>query len=150
MYSRYHDRRDASIRIPAHYSGCAFSETHREESPSRFLDVAKPTPLHAEGENEHRTEEALQESVAVSATDGEGGHEEAALPIEGSPSDIPKREDRLQTGTVMPFLRQLLGNLGGVGKDNDHILILGLILLLLQGERDHDMVLWLILLLLCG
>jgi hypothetical protein len=43
----------------------------------------------------------------------------------------------------------MLGKLSG-GKDGDRVLLLGLILLLSQGERESDMVLWLILLLLCG
>ena len=49
----------------------------------------------------------------------------------------------------LPSLGQMLGKLGG-GKDGDRVLLLGLILLLSQGEHESDMVLWLILLLLCG
>ncbi len=40
MYTRP-PKRDASLRVPENYSGCAFSETERD-LPPRYLEVAAP------------------------------------------------------------------------------------------------------------
>ena len=120
MYSRFSHRKDPSVKIPDHYSGCAFSPTSPDE-PTRFLEVAKPTP------QEHATRYA-----------------EPPLPL---PDEDVCREETptpppLPTVHPRHFLTDEL--------DFDQLLILGLILLLWGNERDGDVVLWLGLLLLWG
>jgi len=159
MYSRYHDRADTGIRIPAHYSGCAFSEVRTEEPPSRFLEIAKPSPRQMpprERDEKQSMPADMPPAHAVRLSEDA----DAKKP----PFDEKKEECEAQADAVasvakeavptgafswLPSLGQMLGNLGG-GKDGDRVLLLGLILLLSQGERESDMVLWLILLLLCG
>ncbi len=46
MYSRYHDRNEAPLRVPEHYSGYAFSRTPKPAPEPHLgrMDIAKPTP----------------------------------------------------------------------------------------------------------
>lgn len=160
MYSRYHDRADAGIQIPAHYSGCAFSEVRTEEPPSRFLEIAKPSPRQMppkERDEKQRmpadmppahTVHLGEEVDAKKPPLDENKEEKCAAQTDAveavAETSVPSGE-----GAWLPSLGKMLGNLSG-GKDGDRVLLLGLILLLSQGERESDMVLWLILLLLCG
>ena len=159
MYSRYHDRADAGIQIPAHYSGCAFSEVRTEEPPSRFLEIAKPSPRQMPP-RERDEKQSMPADMPPACTVRLSEDADAKKP----PVDEKKEECAAQADAVasvaeeavptgafswLPSLGQMLGKLGG-GKDGDCVLLLGLILLLSQGEGESDMVLWLILLLLCG
>ncbi|MBQ9796495.1 MAG: hypothetical protein IJW50_02125 [Clostridia bacterium] len=167
MYSRYHDRADTGIRIPAHYSGCAFSEVRTEEPPSRFLEIAKPSPRQMPP-RERDEKQSMPADMPPARTVRLSEDADAKKP----PFDEKKEECEAQADAVasvakeavpsvakeavptgafswLPSLGQMLGKLGG-GKDGDRVLLLGLILLLSQGEHESDMVLWLILLLLCG
>ena len=160
MYSRYHDRADTGIRIPAHYSGCAFSEVRTEEPPSRFLEIAKPSPRQMPPRERDekqsmpadmppaRAEHMCENIDAPKPLLDEKKEEECAAQADAVASVA---KEAVPTGAFswLPSLGQMLGKLGG-GKDGDRVLLLGLILLLSQGERESDMVLWLILLLLCG
>ena len=137
MYSRFQSRPEEGIRIPEHYSGCAFSpapptvEKKREESASgrpRSMEAARPTPPPSKNST--------------------------------SPPPTPLLPPREQTEKIPPSppanpVQGLLGDLGkafplshGIGFDE--LLLLGLILLLAQSGKDQDTLLWLALLLFCG
>ncbi len=151
MYSRYHDRADGgAIRIPAHYSGCAFSDTRTDVLPTRFLEVAKPSPAHSDGQ-EIKTEASRLARVSKEPSENsplcnsvDGGDACAHNPTQTS-----EQEDSPVFALLNP-VRQLLASLKGGGQESDRILLIGLILLLSQGEKDSDILLWLVLLLLCG
>lgn len=137
MYSRFQSRPDEGIRIPEHYSGCAFSpapptvEKKREESASgrpRSMEAARPTPPPSKNPP--------------------------------PPPPVPPLPPREQTEKIPPSppanpVQGLFGDLGkafplshGIGFDE--LLLLGLILLLAQSGKDQDTLLWLALLLFCG
>ena len=124
MYSRSQNRSEAAIRIPEHYSGCAFSkapppEKPREEPPRpRPIEPTRPSPPP-----------------------------KAPPPLLPPPSPTHKEPPPLAEsplgglGKAFPFSH-------GVGFEE--LLLLGLILLLGQSGSDPDMILWLALLLFCG
>ena len=151
MYSRYSNRPAKHIQIPEHYSGCAFSESPREDAPARFLEVAKPTPRESEGT---WSEENSALSAPLPPPIQEEATPHAPLSNEDDTAPPPAKEASAHPALPAPF-QSLFGPLGSAlpfskGLDFDQLLILGLILLLLHNEQDADIVLWLGLLLLCG
>ncbi|MBQ8311474.1 MAG: hypothetical protein IJX80_10730 [Clostridia bacterium] len=151
MYSRYSNRPEKPIRIPEHYSGCAFSEYRTEDAPTRTLGVAKPSPPPQEPPSP--TILVVPTEPPPSVSQEPQAHrkedEECLLPhaSKEAPSK-PKEEAR-------PAMKSLLGGFGkgltfSKGLDFDQLLILGLILLLSHSEQDSEIVWWLGLLLLCG
>ena len=131
MYSRFQNRPEHEIRIPEHYSGCAFSPTpppekHREDPPRpRPLEPTRPSP-----------------------------------PPKSPPPALlpPPREPNSEKSPVSPAVAVSQGLFGSLGKafpfshglGFEELLLLGLILILGQSGSDPDMILWLALLLFCG
>lgn len=119
MYSRFPRNGDRTIRIPEHYSGCAFSETSAEsmipqkEEPTPPPPTTEPTAPPPPPEEDKKDQDSQPTSLPL------------ALPLGGN---LP-----------------LLG--GGLGFEE--LLLIGLILLLSRSEQDNDLVLWLVLLLFC-
>lgn len=134
MYSRFQNRPEESLRIPEHYSGCAFSPAspaseRPPEEPTRKriypMEAARPSP-----------------------------------PPKNSPPPppallLPPQEEPTEKKPPSPPAQPILGTLGhafpfshGIGFEE--LLLLGLILLLAQNENSQDTLLWLALLLFCG
>ena len=146
MYSRANNRSDQPIRIPEHYSGCAFSGAKSDGSPKkeehftphRYPEAAKPTPPKPTKED-HSTLDSPQKIKFA-----------APLPV---PVPIPPSKEKPPIAP-QPF-QGLFGSVGTAfpfshGLGFDEILIIGLILLLGRTSQDSDVVLWLALLLFCG
>ena len=132
MYSRYSsERSDKQLRIPDHYSGCAFSPSAPSDSAPRAFGVAKPTPLSAEPEPPKHPPTADADVAELP-------------PPSPLPTDAPARQEHSVSHAPSPL--PLLAN----GLDFDQLLILGLILLLSHSGKDSDIVRWLGLLLFCG
>ncbi|MBQ9773809.1 MAG: hypothetical protein IJW30_04010 [Clostridia bacterium] len=122
MYSRYPHRHEA-VRLPEHYSGCAFSAPQKPYGGERQLEIAKPTP-----------------PVLPPDPKPEPEPEPCPPPIEPPPFPVPCEEKKPPSPPLpLPFAN---------GLDFDQLLLLGLILLLWGNESDRDVVLWLGLLLL--
>ena len=144
MYSRSQNRSEAPIRIPEHYSGCAFSNPNQPQkqekpvpkAPTRYPEPAKPSPPP-------QKQSPVESKPTVTPPPA------LLLP----PLPEPPKED-LSLSAYKP-LGNLLGNLGTAfpfshGLGWDEILIIGLILLLARNGQDSDVILWLALLLFCG
>ncbi len=126
MYSRYSNRPRPSVQIPEHYSGVAFSGSTSDESPVRYLEVAKPSP--------HAWEEPPAHKEPPPA---EPPHDDKPRAPAAPPVPVP----------LLPPPHKARTPFSG-GLDFDQLLILGLILLLWGNERDGDVIMWLGLLLL--
>ena len=146
MYSRANSRTEQPIRIPEHYSGCAFGSTKsdlspkKEEhfSPRRYPEPAKPTPPKPT-QDFHSPQHSSSPSIPIS------------LPV---PTSIPHPQKEKPPTAPQP-IQGLLGSIGSAfpfshGLGFDELLIIGLILLLGRNSQDSDMILWLALLLFCG
>ncbi len=133
MYSRYHDRNGAPLRVPEHYSGYAFSKgaNPNVEQPPRRMDIAKPTP------------------PPVPPQSTMPPPPRPALP---PPHEAPLHEQPPHLPTPAPTAPlQLAGiPLFSHGIGFEELLLLGLIVLLWGTEGGSDMVLWLVLLLFLG
>ena len=147
MYSRSQDRSGSPIRVPEHYSGCAFSTARppqpkkQEEAPPRpplrHPAPAKPSPPPVETREEpphvtHASSPAL-----------------LLPPISAPPKEDPKALlPPKPVGTLFGSIGSAFPFSHGIGFDE--LLIIGLILLLARSGQDSDMILWLALLLFCG
>ena len=139
MYSRSKDRPNEAVKIPRHYSGCAFSPTHRVQPIPTPPPTKIPTPPCREEQKEHAhtpTEEHRETHPIPSLpcpTASEGAHcRDSALPGKGLFGNL---------GLSFPFSH-------GIGFDE--LLILGVMLLLAGSEQESDTLLFLCLLLFCG
>ncbi len=141
MYSRSQDRPDRPIRIPEHYSGCAFSP--QKQPPPQERPTPKPQPRYPEAAKPSpppKPSPSANPSVPPTAI---------LLP----PPASPQKEE--SPSAVPAPLGSLLGNLGSAfpfshGLGFDELLIMGLILLLAGNGQDPNIILWLALLLFCG
>ena len=146
MYSRANNRSEHPIRIPEHYSGCAFSGSKSEKSPPkedhfpprRYPEAAKPTPPKVPREEIS----PVQPSPSTTSQSF------------SAPIPIPPPQKEKPPTAPQPF-QGLLGSIGSAfpfshGLGFDELLIIGLILLLGHTSQDSDMILWLALLLFCG
>ena len=127
MYSRFQNRPEEGIRIPEHYSGCAFSQSPSPSEKPRE-EALRPRPI-----------EPTRPSPPSKTP-----------PLPRLPPPAPPKEP-----PTPPSSSNVLGGLGksfpfshGIGFDE--LLLLGLILLLAQSKKDHETLLWLALLLFCG
>ena len=140
MYSRFQNRPNSEIRIPEHYSGCAFSapppipEKKQEEPPRPHalpIAPARPSP----------PQKALPPAILPPSS---GEH------TKGDPHPFAPTPPPLSQGhTEKPFLPPGKAFPFSHGIGFDELLLLGLIILLSQSGQDGDMVLWLALLLFC-
>lgn len=133
MYSRYSNRPEKPIRLPEHYSGCAFSDRHLPTDPPH-PGVARPSPPPPP---------AFPPPERAKPTD-ERPHDHAPVP--------PSEEQNIApTACKPPEPRSPLADAGLFGAaDFDRILLTALILLLSHTKENSDMMLWLFLLMLCG
>lgn len=145
MYSKFSDKNESrTVKIPEHYSGCAFSVPPKStapptiKSPPAFLDVGKPSP-------------ATPQPPPILPSPPQTVSKEEPDP----PFPIQKEEAAEAALSKASTAPPLLGNIGkafpfshGIGFEE--LLILGLILLLLHSDSDRDAVLWLGVLLFCG
>lgn len=126
MYSRY-EKPERDLRIPAQYSGCAFVEKKPQTQPDPAPRRPLPTPIRAK-------------MPQVDPT-----------PVAPTPPPPPKHEEKPPI-SLPQGLNALFG--GGFpfghGIGFEELLIMGMILLISQGENASDAVFWLTLLLLCG
>lgn len=147
MYSRSQDRSGAPIRVPEHYSGCAFSNT-RPSPPHKQDPTPQKPPLHHPTPTKPSPppRKAPEEHPFVAHTPPP-----ALLlpPVSAPPKEEPK--------SMLPSkpIGSLLGSIGSAfpfshGIGFDEILIIGLIILLARSGQDSEMILWLALLLFCG
>ncbi len=139
MYSRYHNRSDAPLRVPEHYSGYAFSERTAQQSPPHHIDVAKPTfPPPA-----NETPMPAPPRPALPP------------PPQHHVPRTPAIEEPCEPTPPVPFLPGF-GQINtknfpfGHGIGFEELLLIGLIVLLSGSEGGSDMVLWLALLLFLG
>lgn len=147
MYSRFPDPKakpEHQIRVPDHYSGCAFSE-------SRDRPVYPP-PASVPPQAPPPTQPARPYPPPVKISpNGDAGFGSDRTPP-------PKPPEPCRAGTPAPAesLRGLLGGIGSAfpfthGLGFDELLLLGLILLLAQSDlADQNLILFLALLLFCG
>ena len=149
MYSRYSNRSEKPIRLPEHYSGCAFSEYRSEEAPTRAFGVAKPSPPPPKPPTVIQDTSTEEESfpLPIDPLAEPSFAQGTSIPIN---ANVPEKKE-----STLPAMKHLLGGFGkglsfSKGLDFDQLLILGLILLLSHTEQDSDIVWWLGLLLLCG
>ncbi len=139
MYSRYSNRPDRPIRLPEHYSGCAFAN-HPSIEP-HHPSVARPSPPP-------QTErfETTAESTAIPL------HES----VQEQAKDFPKNdcecnlEKQMNNETVAKPSPSPMAEFLSDTADFDRILLIALILLLSHTKENSDMMLWLLLLLICG
>ena len=153
MYSKYSDKSDPDIRIPEHYSGCAFSNVKKApapyigKNPSTFLEVGTPTPPSPPTPPLQKfTEQPVAEEKPVFIDPPQ----EITEPI---PTEAAT-EKKQAIPTLGP-LSGLFGNIGSAfpfshGIGFEELLILGMIILLSRNEGESDIVLLLGLLLFCG
>lgn len=159
MYSRYPGRSDRPIRLPEHYSGCAFPPTSAYPArPSDDPPISVPfTPASAQP-----TQEAEQEKKAAQTS---AAHDEPVSPAQeprvppheakegASPVSQPEEPKALPvSGGAAEGIRSLFSGKFPAfpgGMSFDELLIIGLILLLSHSEQDSDIILWLALLLFC-
>ena len=136
MYSRFQNRSDEGIRIPEHYSGCAFSPTPPPPDRKREEPVKpRPRPVAATKPSPPPPLKNPPPALLLPPCEERTKKEDETPAI----SLIEKPFEKL--GKAFPFSH-------GIGFDE--LLLLGLIILLSQSGRDSDMVLWLALLLFCG
>ena len=142
MYSRYHARADAPVRIPENYGGTAFSEPTEERGESLHrIDVAKPTP---------RTDVPPPETAMPAPP-----RTLLLPPVRSSAEKIPtpteKEHSEPSVSLSEPVHGKSIKNFPfGHGIGFDELLLLGLIVLLSGSEQGSDTVLWLALLLFMG
>lgn len=146
MYSRYSNQREKPIRVPEHYSGCAFSDIRPTDSSLKVHSIDKqeptapppppvckiPIPAEPSPPSEVMTAEKGQETYAVANTNHTAKQAKALPAIHN------------------PFASLGKGLSLADGLDFDQLLILGLILLLSHSGQDTEIIWWLGLLLLCG
>ena len=133
MYSRFQGRSDESIRIPEHYSGCAFSKSASSpQGKQEEVPQSRPHPIEASRPSPPPKKSPPPALLLPPRKDAE---EKAPPPLK------PSQGLWGELGRAFPFSH-------GIGFEE--LLILGLILLLAQSETDGDMILWLALLLFCG
>lgn len=139
MYSRFQNRPEEGIRIPEHYSGCAFSSV-------------TPSPERAKEEGERYRSRPMEARKPPTPT--KAPPPALLLPPREMAEDAERNAPKAPPPPERPAAR-LFGDLGkafpfshGIGFDE--LLLLGLILLLAQSEKDHETLLWLALLLFCG
>ncbi len=146
MYSRFPRSSDRPIRLPEHYSGCAFSASPPSMPPSERPPIPVPfSPASPEPEERRDDDIAEEENKAVPPPPGGSGPApEAERKKDEHPPFVP---------SVLPEgLRSLFGGRlpafpGGMAFDE--LLLLGLILLLSHNDQQSDVILWLALLLFC-
>lgn len=145
MYSKYSSSSDP-IKIPEHYSGCAFSTPKSTPVPpkrsSALLEVGKPSP----------TVSSVPPLKPVTVPAEEPKEETTVSETEESKPIDPDKEKAVAVSS--PF-SSLFGNIGSAfpfshGIGFEELLILGLIILLSRNEEESDVVLLLGLLLFCG
>ena len=140
MYSRFPRDSDRPIRLPEHYSGCAFS-AHSPSDPT-------PERAHAEPEPPFSPSSAGPEEQADEGVPCEAESRPVGLPKPAIPDPIRTQEPAaLPAGLQTLFGGRLPAFPGGMGFEE--LLLLGLILLLSHNDRQSDVVLWLALLLFC-
>ncbi|MBR2926371.1 MAG: hypothetical protein IKC31_02195 [Clostridia bacterium] len=139
MYSRSKDRPNEAVKVPRHYSGCAFSPTHRVQP----IPTPPPTKIPAPS-----CREEPKERSHTSAEERCEAHPTPPLPIPAASENAHCQDSALP-------VKGLFGNLGlsfpfshGIGFDE--LLILGVMLLLAGSEQESDTLLFLCLLLFCG
>lgn len=140
MYSRAKDRPKAPIRLPDHYSGCAFREP--------------PTDPNTEAECSH-CEQSVPDSGIREALDSAVSCDRPPPPEIVPPVPSHVREDPPRPPAFFHPFEQVFGKMGNAfpfshGLGFDELLILGLMMLLAQNERDPDLLILLGLLLFCG
>ena len=134
MYSRY-EKPGKDLRIPAQYSGCAFVE--KKPQTEAYLPPRRPLPPPV------RAKIPKVDPPPV-----------APPPPPPPPIPLPPPPDKEEKhlNSLPHGLSALVG--GGFpfghGIGFEELLIMGLILLISQGENASDTVFWLTLLLLCG
>lgn len=154
MYSRFPDPKgkpERPIRVPDHYSGCAFSENrdrpvYPPPSAPPKIEKESPPPVRQ-----------IPPPVKISPN-GDAGFGGGGTPLPKPPAPCRPTE----TSAPAEPLRRTPGGIvgiGGIGRafpftrglDFDELLLLGLILLLSQSDpADQDLILFLTLLLFCG
>ena len=145
MYSRFPPERREKIRLPEHYSGCAFSPNHpypppasenRERKEANSYDpVDRKNDAHTESQKDER-ENFPKETPTVLSNEENNRRD----------STPPSAETKKATGL------SLFGDHGlsiPIGLSFDELLLIGLILLLARSETESDVILWLVLLLFC-
>ena len=140
MYSRFQNRPDPDIRIPEHYSGCAFSKPSPSapKKPDENVSPVKTRP-HPVTPTKPSPPPHKSPPPALLLPPHEEQEENTSKTQSPPVSLMEKPFERL--GKAFPFSH-------GIGFDE--LLLLGLILLLSQSGKDEDTVLWLALLLFCG
>ena len=123
MYSRFPKPSEEPIRIPDHYSGCAFSEDRKKPEE----DTPQP-----------RSEGGRDPSSSPQSTQPPSQADHRPNP----PAELPAPPSE------KPFLSGGLPMLGGA-LGFEELLLMGLILLLSRSEQENDLILWLALLLFC-
>lgn len=147
MYSRFPPERREKIRLPEHYSGCAFSP----DSP-----YPPPAPEDREKKEPHGRVSVDSNSDART----ESRKEDRENPPKELPKESPLEEGTQAESTPLPITESpkkatglsLFGNHGlsiPIGLSFDELLLIGLILLLARSETESDIILWLVLLLFC-
>lgn len=121
MYSRYPDRPGRPLRLPEHYSGCAFRQEPERSEPAPisvpFAETpAQPPPPHP-----------------------------SALPAPPAPQ---KQPGHTPPAPACELFGGVLPTLPG-GAAGDELLLIGLILLLAHSGEGTDVLPWLALLLFC-
>ena len=161
MYSRFPER--PPIRVPEHYSGCAFTERKDAryaaqdlppKQPPAGLEIGKPTAPPQKPTSQPTQEFLLPPPVAKAPPDRctppAPPPSTESEPPKDNPPPPPPPPPAMQT------FQNLFGHLGNAfpfshGIGFDELLILSLILLLSRnGEQDSDLILLLGLLLFCG
>ncbi len=139
MYSRAKDRPKAPIRLPDHYSGCAFREPPANPDTGAECSHCEPIP-----DPEIR-------DIPVTAAPCDRPPPPKTVP----PAPPHVREDPPRSPAFFHPFEQAFGKMGSAfpfshGLGFDELLILGLMMLLAQNERDPDLLILLGLLLFCG
>ena len=132
MYSRFQEQPKKPLRVPDHYSGCAF--------PSPAYPPPK-APVSEEQEEAKKTSIPTQETPAIEPAIA------AKEPKEASKELSLKEPDRV--AGAFPSLFGTHPISFPLGMSFDELLLIGLILLLSRSETESDIVLWLALLLFC-
>ena len=122
MYSRFPKRPEHPIRIPEHYSGCAFSEAEPKE-PDIDIPLSPAPQDPPDGE-----------SFAPSPP-----------PPPNNPPEAPPKPPHSELSSLFGGSLSLFQG----GLNFEELLLIGLIILLSRTEQDSDVILWLALLLFC-
>lgn len=132
MYSRFQEQPKKPLRVPEHYSGCAF-----------------PSPAYPPGPPPRSTEQ--EETTQASAPRQEAIVADHTAVAEEKTEQIkePSQKEYAHAVGAFPSLFGSRSVSFPLGMSFDELLIIGLILLLSHTETDSDIVLWLALLLFC-